>query len=243
MKILKIQLLQGFVLCWFIFTSCFFYGCTNNYNNRFNKSTESHRFSKIEELKGVSAILKIKFFNNREKNNILCIASIIPRSKIKLEFHGLLNKHIGDFYWVKDSTWTLTIPSEDLTYEGEWDNVSLPTFGLEELLLEPFLDPLWDGRAVREEWKVIAINQKNIEYLDEISKVKYWVSAKTKRIEKAKKDQYTIQYFGILESANRPIPQKIEVYFKGKIQMKVDVKKVKDNPLWKKSPFFINQSS
>ncbi len=165
------------------------------------------------------ALVKLTVYEKKKKKNIQGVISILPEKRYKLELKGLMNKHLGTFYWVKDSTWALYVPSEKIIYAGEPESVSFPVFDLENVYWKPFFDALWNG----------LIPQGDKEGLGATGYLSF-----------SEKQGYRIEYKELHVENQRVVPQRISLFFKGEKQLEMKYKKIRDNPKLKKSPFYLN---
>jgi len=184
------------------------------------------------------AVLKITVYDGRKKSTVTGVVNTVPRQRYKIDFKGPVGSHLGSFYWVKDSVWSLFIPKEELLIQGDHDRVHIPILKLDSVIIHDVLGFLWGGYLpaggyVKDE-KVRGM------YRTSDGRAGYAIDARSGLVRRAVLSSgYVMEYGGYTEQYGRPVAGSVAIFRNTRHLLDIRVKSVVDNPQWKKSPFFL----
>ena len=185
------------------------------------------------------ALFKVTTYSEREKSSFTSVFSTQTEQRVKMDFKGPLGSHLASFYWVRDSGWVLVIPKEKLGYQGQNNEILLPFLGLDSVTITEIFGFLW-GRSIQQgKYHPLEPVNKNHIYIHATDSTQYGINSTTGLVAWKKLRRYRVTYGDYDYVYNRPIARKVRVFSGDEPLVDIKVKKVEDNPLWKKSPFFI----
>ncbi|MFC1586000.1 hypothetical protein ACFL5V_10670 [Fibrobacterota bacterium] len=205
---------------------------------------DTKRIEGVSRPDSLRAVLKITVYEEKKKSSLTTVLAMVPETRYKMDFKGPMGSHLGSFYWVADSLWSLIIPGEDLFYQGKHDKVTLSLLKLERMMIHHMVGFLWGGylrEGVYEEQNTA----KKDKVFREIDKnTVYRIGPENGLVKSASFSKYKIEYIDYETYNGRPLAGNIKIYQYNQLKydellLEMKVKTLEDNPSWNKSPFFI----
>jgi hypothetical protein len=184
------------------------------------------------------AVLKITVYDGRKKSTVTGVVNTVPRQRYKIDFKGPVGSHLGSFYWVKDSVWSLFVPKEELLIQGDHDRVYIPILKLDSVVIHDVLGFLWGGYLPAGEY---AKDEKEKDmYRTTDGRAGYAIDARSGLVRRAVLSSgYVMEYGGYTEQNGRPVAGSVAIHRNNMHLLDIKTKTITDNPTWKKSPFFL----
>ncbi len=194
----------------------------------------------------LSAELALTFFEGQGRNTVSAALSALPYAKYKLDFSGLFGMLMASFYF-EDSSWTLALYEEGVYLRQEGNHIALPHLGVEPLSVHLFFSFLWGHFLPIGEWGA-PVEFVSAEADSAAVRVEYagenWLvlfHSKTGTVSTYVQEERDLRMefsnYGLMKG--RPLPNRARLLREGKPVLAIEVKSVRDNPTWRRSPFFI----
>jgi len=203
------------------------------------KFLESREFPQKTPPPKIQVKMKTVIYQGKSKSGFTTLLSSIPAERYRFEFKGPLGGHLGDFYWVKDSTWTLSIPSENLLTQGEGQSIQLPYLSLDSLDINFVFGFLWGQLARPGVYQFKKASKKTVEGWHQDGHYRVLLETKTGQIKEAYSGIYTLKASAYKSMNNQLLPTKLALFKENKLLLTMDISKINIHPTWKRSPFFI----
>ncbi len=180
--------------------------------------------------------------DGRRQRTVSAVLASIPGERYKLDLFGLPGMLGGSFLWMQEE-WNLVLFEEGVFFAGQGDRVSLPNLKLDSLPVHALSSFLWGGMMVQE----IDASPAPAETTDTPASrpSEKWVLQRDSRtglpsraVEEISGIRLDLsQYTGV---NGRPVPRQVRISDReGKHLLDIRVKRVDDNPTWKRDPFFL----
>ncbi len=200
---------------------------------------QSKEYAAAEIPEKLQAKLKTTAYRGKEKTGFTTLLSAIPHERYRLEFKGPLGNHMGDLYWVKDSLWTLYVPSEDIFFQDSGTSFQLPHLTLDSLDINLVFGFLWGQLASPGIYRVSPPEKGKIQALREDGRGALTLDSKSGQVVRTLSGKYRLEYDKYSEMNGQVIPKEVTLYREGERLLTLETKKVKTNFRWKRSPFHI----
>ncbi len=181
---------------------------------------------------------KITVYEGKKKTSAGLIVSLVPKKAYKMDIKGPLGNQLAEFLWIRDSNWVLNAPEQNLYESGEGELVHLPNFNLENVSIHLLLGFLW-GEILGDSLGCKSHDRQKTICRDKMGK-QYFIHKKSGHLLELAHKQNKIKYGDYREHQSYVFPHEIRFFQNGKQLLSMEIKKVKWNPAWKKSPFSLS---
>ncbi len=198
----------------------------------------------------LSAELSLTFHEGGGRNTVSATLSALPYDKYKLDFFGLFGVLLAGFYF-EDSSWTLAIYEDGVFMRREGNHIALPQLGVEPLSVHLFFSYLWGHFLPIGEWEdgvdyspptptsISGAPIVRVEYGGEEWRVEWNARTGTVAAYVQETRNFRMEFENYRTLRGRPIPRRASLWREGKKVLDIEVKDVRYNPKWKRTPFFL----
>lgn len=237
---------------WVLLSLAFlFYGCASHPNYHVGKALLKGQMPILPSAPdSLRAELELTAFSGGQRSSVSAAFMCKPRAKYKLDLFGLPGLVAASFFWQVEG-WTLVIFDRSNFLKGEGEHVEFGNLGIHEISIHDSFAFLWGDffpgisslhqSALPTDFKS---TPEGLEVWQYSTKGQVWkarLQVGTGLVESVTREDsaFRIEYSDYKIRAERTVPGKTRIFSRSGLLLEIQVKRLENNPRWRRDPFFI----